>query len=399
MGRHPRRLVHHEHGTVPINLAERHRPVGHHRQGGFLARQAAHRHPIARRKAPPLGKAAAVHPDAVVVHEATSPRAPQARNPADQPPVETHARVPFLHGEKGTFFLAVHGHGSLYFAAVTTGRKRDYYEVLGVVQTASHDELKRAYRRLAIEFHPDRNPDNAAAEERFKEASEAFSILGNAEKRQRYDRGGHAAVGGSGDEVDFSSITDMLEGLFGEVFGKRRERAGRDIRVDLRVTFEEAVRGAEREILVERQTPTGGVRQRMTVKVPAGVEDGSVRTVRGAGEETAGGAGDLHVYIRIDEHPLFKRAGADVLCTVPVTYPQAVLGAELEVPTVDGTVTMKMPAGTPSGKVFRLRGKGVPIFGGAGKGDQLVTVEIEVPEQVSRKVRQLLEQLAAEMGE
>jgi molecular chaperone DnaJ len=138
--------------------------------------------------------------------------------------------------------------------------------------------------------------------------------------------------------------------------------------------------------------------EEMVVRIPPGVEDGSVRTVRGAGEQTLSGTGDLHVHVRITPHPLFTREGADILCTVPVSFPQAVLGTQLEVPTLDGKVKMKLPVGTQSGRVFRLRGKGIPVFGGAGKGDQLVRVLVEVPEKISRKQRKLIEQLAEELG-
>ncbi len=139
--------------------------------------------------------------------------------------------------------------------------------------------------------------------------------------------------------------------------------------------------------------------EEMTVKVPAGVEDGSIRTVKGAGEQGRGGAGDLHVRIKIRPHPLFTREGADVRVTVPLSFPQAVLGAQVDVPTLEGKVKMRIPAGTQSGKIFRLRGKGIPVLGGYGKGDQMVKVVVEVPEQISKRQRQLIAELAAEMGE
>lgn len=350
---------------------------------------------------------------------------------------------------------------------MTTGAKRDYYDVLGVDRNASVEDIKRSYRRLAIQFHPDRNPDDPSAEERFKEASEAYAILSDADKRRRYDRMGHAAFTGPGggpggfEQVDFSGVAEILEGLIGEMFGGRRRRArgGRDIEFDLDVSFEEAALGAEKTILVERAalctecqgsgaepgtTPDpcpacngrGQVRyqrgffsaarpcqacrgtgkkiehpckacygagavtreEEMTVRIPPGVEDGSIRTVRGGGEQATGGSGDLHVRVRVTPHPLFTREGADVHCTVPISFPQAVLGAQIEVPTLAGKVHMKIPPGTQAGKVFRLRGKGITVFGGAGKGDQLVKVLVEVPERISRKQRRLIEELAEELG-
>jgi molecular chaperone DnaJ len=343
--------------------------------------------------------------------------------------------------------------------------KRDYYEVLSIRRDAAPEEIKRAYRKLAIELHPDRNPDDPTSEDRFKEASEAYAILSDPEKRARYDRMGHAAFQSAGhggfDPADFGAVADILEGLLGEMFRgrRRRGRAGRDLTYDLSVTFREAALGVEKAIEVTRLgrcedcdasgaapgSPVAecpacrgrgetrfqrgffatsracgtcggsgkriekpclgcrgkGVRSRtdeLRVRIPGGVEDGAVRTVRGAGEVGPGGAGDLHVTVRVEPHPLFTRQGADVMCTVPVSFPQATLGAQLEIPTLEGKVKMKLPAGTPSGRVFRLRGKGIDAFGGAGKGDQLVTVVVEVPEKVTRKQRRLLEELAQEMG-
>lgn len=343
---------------------------------------------------------------------------------------------------------------------------RDYYDVLGVSRSAAPEEIKRAFRKIALESHPDRNPGDAEAEARFKEASEAYAVLSDDERRKRYDRMGHSAFqsagGGPGYErVDFGSFGEILEGLFdGFLGGARRARAGGDLEVDCEIEFVEAALGAEKTIQVERRqscddcsgsgaaegskvgncpacrgrgevriqrgffsvsrpcTSCGGSGRKiekpcptcagdgvvprteeMLVKVPAGVQDGSIRTVKGAGEQGRGGAGDLHVRIRVAAHPLFTRDGADIRVTVPLSFPQAVLGAQVDVPTLEGKVKMRVPSGTQSGKVFRLRGKGIPVLGGYGKGDELVKVVVEVPEKISRQQRKLIEQLAAEMGE
>lgn len=345
--------------------------------------------------------------------------------------------------------------------------KRDYYDVLGVSRSAAPEEIKKAFRRIALECHPDRNPGDADAERRFKEATEAYAVLSDDEKRRRYDRMGHSAFQNAGggtpyERVDFSSFSEILEGLFGGVFGggARRARAGGDIEVDLSISFEESALGAEKTIEVSRRqtcddcegtgaapgttvgscpacSGRGEVRyqrgffsvarpcatcggsgrriekpcpscagdgvvpktEEMTVKVPAGVEDGSIRTVKGAGEKGRGGSGDLHVRVRVEPHPFFERDGADVRVTVPLSFPQAVLGAQIDVPTLGGKVKMRVPSGTQSGKTFRLRGKGFPVLGGYGKGDQLVKVLVEVPEKISKKQKQLIAELAAEMGE
>lgn len=342
--------------------------------------------------------------------------------------------------------------------------KRDYYETLGVGRSATEIELKAAYRRLVMKYHPDHNPNNASAEESFKEVTEAYAVLSDAEKRQRYDHIGHAAFHGPNGTgaADFGGITDILEGFFDEVFGRKAsaDRLPKDLRYNLEISFEEAALGTEKAIEYERQElcphcegkraepsinapecpacrgraevryqrgffvatracsacdgsgvrtearckvchgqGTRATKQHLKVKIPAGVENGSVRSVRGAGEQTPHGSGDLHVHVAVKEHPLFVRNGADILCEVPVSFPQAALGSQIEVPTLEGKVTMKLPSGTQSGKQFRLRGKGLPIFGGYGKGDQLVTVVVEVPLRLSDRQRSLMEGLSAAMDE
>ncbi len=344
-------------------------------------------------------------------------------------------------------------------------QKRDYYVILEVSRAASGDEIKQAYRALAMRYHPDRNPDDPAAEDSFKEASEAYAVLSDPAKRSQYDRYGHAAfqAGGTGfDGSDFGAVSEILEGLFGEVFsgGRRKKRSGRDLNYDLEISFIEAALGTDKAIDVNRPAPCescngtgatpgtpihrcnvcqgraqvkyqrglfaasrpchacGGTGKKiptpcetckgagsqmraesMSVKIPAGVQDGAVRTVRGAGEASPSGNGDLHINIKVADHALFQRDGADILLSIPISFPQAVLGASIDVPTLDGRVVMKVPPGTQSGKTFRLRGKGIPVYGGYGKGDQLVTVVVEVPQEVSRRQRKLISELAQEIGD
>jgi molecular chaperone DnaJ len=343
--------------------------------------------------------------------------------------------------------------------------KRDYYVILEVGRTASGDEIKHAYRGLAMRFHPDRNPDDPAAEDSFKEASEAYAVLSDPTKRAQYDRHGHAAFDSAGpgfEPGDFGAVSDILEGLFGEVFsgGRRKRRNGRDLTYDLEISFSEAALGVDKTIEVNRPadcatcggegakpgtpvhacnvcqgrgqvkyqrglfaaarpchacrgsgkkipTPCDACKgtgnkmraESMNVKIPAGVQDGAVRTVRGAGEADPAGNGDLHINVKVNDHALFRREGADILVSVPISFPQAVLGASIDVPTLEGKVLMKVPPGTQSGKVFRLRGKGIPVYGGYGKGDQLVTVIVEVPLEISRRQRKLITDLAQEIGD
>jgi len=347
--------------------------------------------------------------------------------------------------------------------------KRDYYEVLGISRNASEDQIKKAYRKLALKHHPDRNPGDKAAEELFKEASEAYQILSDSERRAQYDRFGHAAfsdIGASG--FDFaSSFEDLFGDVFGDFFGAprgrgRRGRRGQDLRYDLELTFEEAAFGTEKKLQVPRMSTcdtcggkgakhasgiqtcsacrgtgqtsfqqgffriaktcgscngqgtiitepcgachgSGSVRKvrTRTVKVPAGVETGSRLMLRGDGELGTGGgpSGDLYVVIQVKEHPLFARDGTTIVCEVPLSFPQAALGVEIEVPTLDGKVRRKVPAGTQSGTVFRLRGKGLPDPAGHGRGDQLVRIVVETPRDLTPRQRELLEEFAQISGD
>ena len=352
--------------------------------------------------------------------------------------------------------------------------KADYYEVLGVSRDASDQELKSAYRRLAMKYHPDRNPGDHAAEEKFKQASEAYQVLGDAEKRAAYDRYGHAGVGaaGPGGFSGFSGnvdIGDIFGDLFGEMFnmagghrgGGSRQQRGDDLRFDLTIDFEDAIFGAETEIKIRRleicstcngrgsasgrgptvcsqcqgrgqiryqqgffsvartcsacggagsiigdpcQTCRGETRVakelKLNVKVPPGVEDGT--RIRYAGEGDAGRAGgpkgDLYVVLSIRPHDFFERNGQDLHCVVPISFPQAALGAEIEIPGIDGPVNLKIPEGTQSGKELRIRGRGVPFLNEKGHGDLVVRVLVQVPRKLSRAQREVVQKLAELMN-
>jgi molecular chaperone DnaJ len=350
--------------------------------------------------------------------------------------------------------------------------KRDYYEVLGVARTASAQEIKSAYRKLAVRDHPDKNPGDAVAEERFKEAAEAYAVLSDADKRQRYDRFGHAGVGGAAggfggfDPSVFGDFSDILGDLFG--FGGSRRRGGRsprrgaDLRYDLALGFEQAAFGAEETLRIPRLETcpdcggSGGAggkppkacpacggrgevrlsqgfftvartcpqcagegtvvadpckrcrgegrieRERsIEVTIPAGVDHGSRLRLSGEGEHGrfGGPPGDLYVILGVEPHPRFHRDGPHVFSRIAVSYPQAVLGAPLEVETLHGEVPLDLPPGTRHGAEFRLRGKGIDRLDRSGRGDHVVQVEVEVPSprDLSEEETALLRQLA-ELG-
>jgi molecular chaperone DnaJ len=349
--------------------------------------------------------------------------------------------------------------------------KRDYYEVLGVAREANEQEIKSAYRKLAHQFHPDKNPGNKEAEDRFKEASEAYSVLSDPEKRARYDRFGHGGGGQSPfDGFGFgnaTTINDIFGDIFGEMFGAgRRQQArtrGSDLRYHLELSFEEAAFGTTARIEIPRPKrcevckgsgakpgtgprtcPTcggsgevrlsqgffsiarachqcngtgrvitdkcgtcGGIGAQaeeatVEVKVPPGVDTGTRLKLSGEGEPapvTNGHPGDLYVVIQVREHPIFKREETEVLCEMPISITQAALGASIDVPTLDGPTKLKLPAGTQSGKIFRIRGKGVPALNGSGRGDQHVQVTVETPTHLSREQRDLLQKFAELSGE
>lgn len=282
--------------------------------------------------------------------------------------------------------------------------EKDYYEILGVAKDAPKDEIRRAYRKLAQKYHPDANAGDAQAEVRFKEISEAHSILSNDDKRREYDEmrrlmaaggqrwygfqpGGAAGPAGGSVRVNIGDLMDEddLGSLFGNLFGFQQNRRGQDLETETTLTFDEAVNGTTRSVAGAR------------VKIPAGVRDGARIRVPGKGEP--GGrtapAGDLFVRVRVEEHPVFGLGDEGrLLVTVPITFTEAALGANVTVPTLNGTVIVKIPPGTPTGKTFKVRGKGAPRPKG-GHGDLLVTVQVEVPRRLSKKEKQLLEDFAS----
>lgn len=367
--------------------------------------------------------------------------------------------------------------------------KEDYYDLLGVQKGASEDELKKAYRKKAVQYHPDKNPGNKEAEEMFKKVSEAYEVLKDPEKRATYDRYGHAAFqngggggggpagygGGAGGFHDpFDIFREVFGqgggggggGIFEEMFGGGRGggdgRDGADLRYDLEISLEEAAKGVEKEvsfrknvtcercsgngaepgskrttcptcrgagqvrrsggIIVFTQTcPTcGGAGQRIekpctacrgegrvpktskiNVRIPAGVDSGSRLRSSGNGEAglSGGQAGDLYIVITVKDHELFERHGDDLFCEIPIKFTLASLGGTIEVPTLFGKGSLKLPAGTQSGTTFRLRGKGMPQLRGGGQGDQLVRVNVEVPTSMTSEQRKALEEFARVCGD
>lgn len=346
--------------------------------------------------------------------------------------------------------------------------KRDYYEVLGVDRGANGEALKKAFRRLAMKHHPDRNPDNAEAQEHFKEAKEAYEVLGDAQKRAAYDRHGHAAfangggAGAGGGGPGFADVGDLFGDLFGDIFGgggggRGRPRRGSDLRFVLEMELEEAVNGVDREIniptlvgcvhcagsgsssgrtetcgtcaghgrvrvqngifSVQQACPNCGgsgqaiadpceecegqgrteTERALNVKIPGGVDSGDRIRLSGEGEAGPSGApsGDLYVEVRVRDHEIFKREGDDLYCDIPIRMTTAALGGELTVPTLGGSAVLKIPAETQSGKVFRMRSKGVQSVRSHRTGDLLCRVSVETPVKLSKKQKELMAELEA----
>jgi molecular chaperone DnaJ len=344
---------------------------------------------------------------------------------------------------------------------------RDYYETLGISRDASEVDIKKAFRQLAMKYHPDRNPDNKESEDSFKEINEAYSCLIDPQKRAHYDRFGSAEGLGAGYSPFGTGFGDIFDDIFGDFFGtftgrKPRPAKGNDLRYDLEITLMEAAFGTEKVIEIPRwefcsncngsgsapgKTPSacpnckgagqiriqqgffsisrtcdrcGGAGRIITdpckackgqgrmrtfksisVKMPGGVDTGSRLRMSGEGELGVHGGprGDLYIYLNVEEHSFFKRDGNNLFCEVPVSFPQAALGSEIEVPTIDGTHKIKIPAGTPSGRIFHIKGKGVQKLGGSHRGDQVVRVYVDVPKNITQRQRELLEEFAQLTGD
>lgn len=302
--------------------------------------------------------------------------------------------------------------------------KKDFYQLLGVTKSSSADEIKKAYRKLAMQYHPDKNPGNKAAEEKFKEVSEAYEVLSDAEKKKAYDQFGHAGVGGNpfggggpggnpfgrgGNPFGGADINDLFGDMFGDVFGggagrrsnpfgssggRARQQKGSDLRYTLSITFEEAASGCEKIISFMRQVGSKEEAAKLSVSVPAGVKDGQRLKLSEEGDKPSSGpAGDLYVIIALQEHLLFKREENDVVLDLPVKYTDAILGAEVEIPTLTGKAQIKIPAGIYSGQVLRLKGKGFAKIGSLGSGDMLVRLIIDTPQKINTRQKEIIEEL------
>ena len=292
----------------------------------------------------------------------------------------------------------------LYFLGMS---KRDYYEVLGVNKGASDDEIKKAFRKLAVKYHPDKNPGDKAAEEKFKEINEAYSVLSDKTKRSRYDQFGHAGVGGdgggfggnpfgaNGQSFNFDFGGAGFEDILGSIFGFggggfRAARRGRDYRTSITIDFEEAIFGTTKTIAVEGE--------QTKLKIPAGIYDGQSIRLSGKGGEAPsadGQRGDLYVEVRVRAHKTLTREGELILSEVTIPMVDAVLGTEIDVETVDGKITMKVPAGTQPGTNFKLSGHGAPRLGSDQRGPHIVTINVEIPKSLNKKQRELIEQFKA----
>lgn len=356
--------------------------------------------------------------------------------------------------------------------------KRDYYEVLGLDKGADEQAIKKAYRKMAMKYHPDKNAGNKESEEKFKELSEAYEVLSDSNKKARYDQFGHAGLGGNGqggfeghsgfggfDDI-FGDIFDMFGGGFSNGRKKSGPQKGADLRYELGINFEEAAFGVEKEVNISRhekcgvcqgtgakpgkspktcskcngngevrytqRTPLGQFvnvktcdacrgegtviedpcgeckgsgkvqkNKKIEIKIPAGVDTGSAIPLRGEGEPGAKGgpSGDLFIVLRVRPHEIFQRDGNDIICEIPITFVQAALGDDLVIPSLDGKIKYKIPEGTQSGTIFRIKGKGIPNLRGYGRGDLYVKVIVEIPKRLNEKQKDLLIKFGEIMGE
>lgn len=302
--------------------------------------------------------------------------------------------------------------------------KKDFYQILGVTRSSSEDEIKKAYRKLAMQHHPDKNPGNKKAEDKFKEVSEAYDVLSDPQKKRNYDQfgsadgnplgpgganpfggGGHPFGGRHRASADPDSFADIFGDLFGgsQGFGSggfssraRGPQRGADLRYTLTISLEEAFAGAEKVIVFARQRGAKEENTKLSVTVPAGVKEGQRLKLASEGDAPVSGvAGDLYVIINLQPHLLFKREDFDVVLDLPIKYTDAILGTEVEIPTLSGKAQIKIPAGTSTGQVLRLKNKGFPKLGSSGQGDMLVKIIVDVPQHVSPKQKQLIEDLQA----
>ena len=287
--------------------------------------------------------------------------------------------------------------------------KKDYYSILGVKKNSTDDEIKKAYRKLAMQFHPDKNPGDKKAEEKFKEATEAYDILSDPKKRANFDQFGDPdAMGGfyqrSHGSASGPEFQDAFGDLFGDLFrggGARRPRKGADLRYTLRISLEEAAKGVDKIIHFMRQRSGISTEAKLSVKVPSGVKNEQKLRLSGEGDDLGPGStpGDLFVVMDIQEHPLFKLEGDDVMLELPITFVQALSVTEIEIPTLTSKILVKIPPGSTSGTILRIKNKGFPNAGGFSSGDMRVRLLVDMPSKISASEKKLIDEMAKTWGD